>query len=145
MFQAGKKKVEHDPLKNPAPFVKKIYNQYQEQKQKQQQQQQQPQPEDQLKKSEQFEQQPKLPLQQPEISKSNFETPAAPITLSVEQILLLTAARQIKLQTSNISNSKHPKKKCPNWQVTNERKGVELSSYNYVLFIQLYLFSNLYL
>ncbi|GME80872.1 unnamed protein product [Ambrosiozyma monospora] len=99
-----KYQVENDPLKNPAPLVKRIYDQYQEQqKQKPQQQhlqpqqlqpqqlQPQPQPEDQLKKSEQSEQseeQPKQPLQEPEISKSNFEKPAAPITLSVEKFLL---------------------------------------------------------
>ncbi|GME79136.1 unnamed protein product [Ambrosiozyma monospora] len=113
-----KYQVENDPLKNPAPLVKRICDQFQEE-----QKQPPPQPESQLKRSEQSEQQPK---QEPEISKSNFEKPAAPITLSVEQILALTAARQIKLQTSNIANLKHPKK-CPNWQVTKERKGIELS------------------
>ncbi|GME80926.1 unnamed protein product [Ambrosiozyma monospora] len=39
-----KYQVENDPLKNPAPLVKRIYDQYQEQQKQQQQQQQQPQP-----------------------------------------------------------------------------------------------------
>ncbi|GMG24239.1 unnamed protein product [Ambrosiozyma monospora] len=52
-----KYQVENDPLKNPAPLVKKFYDQYQEQQK--QQQVPQPQQQDQLKKSEQSEQQPK--------------------------------------------------------------------------------------